>query len=74
MLSYSVLLQKESYLVILFFFIKIELLRFCRLAAEMKNQQLSIPNEQYPQKTEVICNYCNQPGHVIANCNIRLTL
>ena len=39
---------------------------------EMGNQQLSRTNQKYPQKSEVICNYCKKPRHVIKNCNIRL--
>ena len=38
---------------------------------EVRNQQLSIPNQNYSQKSEGICNYCKKPGHVITNCNIR---
>ena len=39
---------------------------------EMRNQQLSRPNQNYSQTSEVICNYCKKPGNVITNCNIRL--
>ena len=38
----------------------------------MRNQQLSTPNQNYPQKSEVICNYCKKPGQLITNCNVRL--
>ena len=39
---------------------------------KMGNQQLSRTNQKYPQKSEVICNYCKKPGHIITNCIIRL--
>ena len=39
---------------------------------EMRNQQLRRPNQKYSQKSEVICNYCKEPGHVITNCSITL--
>ena len=38
----------------------------------MRNQQLSRSNQKYPQKSEIICNYCKKPGHTITNCNIGL--
>ena len=38
----------------------------------MGNHQLNRTNREYLQKSEVICNYCKKPGHVIANFNIRL--
>ena len=31
----------------------------------MRNPRLGRPNQQYPQKSEVICNYCKKPGQVI---------
>ena len=38
----------------------------------MRNQQLSRPNQNYPQKSEFVCNYCKKLGHIITNCNVRL--